>query len=66
MKNSEIKDIATNDLKERIDAERARLTKLVMNHTVSPLDNPMQIRSLRRDIARMKTELRLRELTEKK
>lgn len=64
MKQSEIKDLATNDLKERLVTERANLTKLVMNHAVSPLENPMQIKGTRRLIARMETELRFRELTE--
>ena len=65
MKNSEIKELTTEDLKERILAERANLTKMTMNHVVSPLENPMQIRATRRNIARMLTELRKRELTVK-
>ncbi|WP_294142721.1 50S ribosomal protein L29 [uncultured Sanguibacteroides sp.] len=65
MKNSEIRELTTEDLKERILAEKANLTKMTMNHVVSPLENPMQIRAVRRDIARMLTELRKRELTVK-
>ncbi|KIO42782.1 MULTISPECIES: 50S ribosomal protein L29 [Porphyromonadaceae] len=65
MKNSEIRELTTEDLKERILAERTNLTKMTMNHVVSPLENPMQIRAVRRDIARMLTELRKRELTVK-
>lgn len=66
MKNSEIIDLTTNDLKERVATEKAALNKMTMNHTVTPLENPMQIKDLRRTIARMMTELRKRELTEKK
>ena len=65
MKNSEIRELTTEDLNERILAERTNLTKMTMNHVVSPLENPMQIRAVRRDIARMLTELRKRELTVK-
>lgn len=66
MKNSEIKDLTTADLKERVATEKAALNKMTMNHTVTPLENPMQIRAARKVIARMITELRKRELTEKK
>lgn len=65
MKNSEIIELTTEDLKERIATEKATLTKMKMNHVVSPLENPMQIRAKRKDIARMMTELRKRELTVK-
>ncbi len=63
MKNSEVIEMTTEDLKERVVAEKAALNKMVMNHTVTPLENTMQIRAKRKDIARMLTELRKRELT---
>ena len=63
MKYSEIVELTTEDLKERIATEKAALTKMKMNHVVSPLENPMLIRAKRKDIARMLTELRKRELT---
>lgn len=66
MKNSEIIELTTAELKERVETEKAALNKLTMNHTVTPLENPMQIRTARKVIARMMTELRKRELTEKK
>lgn len=66
MKNSEVIEMTTDDLKEKVAAESAALNKMKMNHTVTPLENTMQIREKRRDIARMQTELRKRELTEKK
>ena len=62
MKTSEIKDLTTEEIKEKIETEKAALTKLKMNHAVSPLENPMIIRATRRNIARLMTELRKREL----
>lgn len=62
MKIAEIREIATNELAERIQTEEANYNQMVLNHSISPLDNPAQIKKLRRTIARMKTELRQREL----
>ncbi|MGB5988196.1 MAG: 50S ribosomal protein L29 [Marinifilaceae bacterium] len=65
MKTSDIKELTVNELIERLEAERATLTRMRMNHAVSPMENPMQIRAVRRNIAAMLTQLRHRELTEK-
>ncbi|MCD7901453.1 MAG: 50S ribosomal protein L29 [Bacteroides sp.] len=65
MKIAEIREIATNDLVERIEAEEVNYNQLVLNHSISPLENPAKIKQLRRTIARMKTELRQRELNNK-
>ena len=62
MKITEIREIATNELAERIQTEVANYNQMVLNHSISPLENPMQIKQLRRTIARMKAELRQREL----
>ncbi|MCD7924701.1 MAG: 50S ribosomal protein L29 [Bacteroides sp.] len=62
MKIAEIREIATNELAERIEAEVANYNQMVLNHSISPLDNPAQVKQLRRTIARMKAELRQREL----
>ena len=62
MKIAEIREIATNELSERIEAEVANYNQMVLNHSISPLDNPAQIKKLRRTIARMKAELHQREL----
>lgn len=62
MKIAEIREIATNELAERIETEVANYKQLVLNHSISPLANPAQIKALRRTIARMKAELRQREL----
>ncbi|MGZ8503601.1 MAG: 50S ribosomal protein L29 [Flavitalea sp.] len=45
------------DLKARIQEDELRLKKLEFAHAISPLENPMSIRSLRKDLARLKTEL---------
>ena len=57
MKSAEIKDIATKDLVERIETEKAQLAKLKVQHAVSPVENPSIIKKSRRDIARMLTIL---------
>ena len=65
MKIAEIREMSTNDLVERIEAEVANYKQMVLNHSISPLDNPAQIRQLRRTVARMKTESRVTELNNK-
>jgi large subunit ribosomal protein L29 len=62
MKQAVIKELSTSDLRERLDEERKQLTRLRLNHAVSPLENPMKIREYRRTVARILTELRKREL----
>ena len=62
MKIKEINELDAKGLAEKIETEVAKLNQLKLNHAVSPLENPSQIKSVRRDIARMKTELRQREL----
>jgi large subunit ribosomal protein L29 len=55
-----LKDMSETDLKARIQEDELRLKKLQFAHAISPLENPMSVRSLRRDIARLKTELQKR------
>ncbi|EFA43167.1 ribosomal protein L29 [Hallella bergensis DSM 17361] len=62
MKINEIKQLADKDLREKLEQTEAALHNMKLNHQVTPLENPMQIKAVRRDIARMKTELRQREL----
>ncbi len=62
MKIAEIREIQTAELAERVETEIANYNQMVLNHSISPLENPAQIKKLRRTIARMKTELRQREL----
>jgi large subunit ribosomal protein L29 len=52
-----LKDLNEMDLKARIREDELRLQKLSFAHTISPLENPMSIRALRKDLARLKTEL---------
>lgn len=66
MKNSEIKELTTKEIAERIDAEKEKLTRMRLNHAVSPLDNPITLKETRKNIARLKTEVRKRQLTENK
>ncbi len=66
MKIKEIKELTDKEIQERLDAEKDRLSHLKLNHAISPLDNPMQIKDVRRNIARFATELRQRELTSNK
>ena len=63
MKISEIKELSTPDLLERIDTEKTMLVRLKLNHAISPLDNPQKIKEARITIARLMTELRSRELS---
>ncbi|MDD6472328.1 MAG: 50S ribosomal protein L29 [Bacteroidales bacterium] len=65
MKIAEIREIPTADLVERIATEVANYNQMVLNHSISPLDKPSQIKDLRRTIARLKTELRQREINTK-
>ena len=62
MKSKELKELADKDLREKLEQTVEALNNMKLNHQVTPLENPMQIRAARRDIARMKTELRQREL----
>jgi len=60
--NKELRNLSEADLKARIQEDSLRLKKLEFAHAISPLENPVSIRGLRRDIARLKTELTKRAL----
>ena len=62
MKTTEIRELNNQEILERLDAEKEQLVRLKMNHAISPLDNPLQIKEVRRTIARLATELRQREI----
>lgn len=64
MKTREIKELNNKEIHERIDAANEQLDRLRMNHAISPLDNPLQIKVVRRTIARLATELRQREINQ--
>jgi large subunit ribosomal protein L29 len=64
MKTAEIKELTNAEIQERMAAERESLTRMKLNHSISPLDNPLQIKEARRTIARLATELRAREINQ--
>jgi large subunit ribosomal protein L29 len=57
-----IKDLNETELNARISEDQLRLKKLEFAHAISPLENPMSIRALRKDIARLRTELRKKQI----
>ena len=65
MKIAEIRELSTAELQERVEADVTRYAQMKLNHAISPLENPELLKKLRRDIARMKGELRSRELNQK-
>ncbi|HRX00297.1 MAG: 50S ribosomal protein L29 [Cyclobacteriaceae bacterium] len=62
MKNSEIKAYSVEELREKIGSETEGLRKLKFAHQISAIENPMKIRESKKMIARLKTELRAKEL----
>jgi len=62
MKQEEIKELSTDDLKERLAEEMSRYTKAQLYHAVSPVENVQTIKANRKTIARLNTEIRKREL----
>ena len=65
MKTSEIRELSTSDLLERIDTEKTLLVRMKLNHAITPLDNPQKVKEVKLTIARLQTELRTRELNTK-
>ena len=57
MKASEIKELTTQELQDKLIDEKMNLAKLRLTHTVSQLENPLKLRHSRQDVARIKTEL---------
>lgn len=62
MKNSEIRELSVQEINDRIAEEQAMYTKLKFNHSVSAIENPLKIKTTRKTIAKLKTELRSRVL----
>ncbi|MBA0884426.1 50S ribosomal protein L29 [Flavobacterium undicola] len=62
MKQSEIKDLSAAQLQENLSQAKKTYADLKMAHAISPIENPLQIRSLRRAVARLATELTKREV----
>lgn len=57
-----LKEMSDADLEARVREDQLRLKKLEFAHAISPLENPMSLRELRKDIARLKTELQKRKI----
>lgn len=57
MKNADIKNLSAEELKSQLAEAQANYTKMKLAHKISPIENPIQIRDLRRNIARFQTEL---------
>ena len=62
MKNSEIIELTTAEIIEKISLTQEEYIRMCLNHSVNPLENPMKIRFARKDVARLNTELRKRQL----
>ena len=62
MKVKEINELETKDLNEKLEQTEAQLRQMKLNHQISPLEDSSKLKAMRRDIARMKTVLRQREL----
>jgi large subunit ribosomal protein L29 len=64
MNSSEIRELSIKELEERLESEENMMVRMRMNHAVSPLDNPNKIVETRKNIARLKTEMRTRQIQE--
>ncbi|MFD2551800.1 50S ribosomal protein L29 [Bizionia sediminis] len=62
MKQSEIKELSVAELQEKLSETRKSYSEMKLTHAISPLENPIQLRSTRRTVARIATELTKREL----
>jgi large subunit ribosomal protein L29 len=64
MKQKEVKELSIDELNEKLVSFKKELSDLKMTHAISPIENPMQIKNLRRTIARIYTELTVRSIQE--
>ena len=62
MKQSEVKELSVAELQEKLGEIKKSYADLKMSHAITPLENPIQLRYLRRNVARIATELTKREL----
>lgn len=62
MKNSEIRALSLEELKQKLASEQEAFNKLKFAHAISPIENPMKVRETRKLIARLQTELKAKEL----
>lgn len=66
MKNADIKSFSIDELQEKLAGEQENLQKLSFAHAISPIENPMKLRVSRKTVARLKTEIRAKELANAK
>ncbi|MBP6574089.1 MAG: 50S ribosomal protein L29 [Flavobacteriales bacterium] len=64
-KGPEIKDLTVQELQDKLADTRQTLGKLRFNHALSPIESPAQLRTKRKEVARLLTELRTRQLSAK-
>ncbi len=64
MKKEDIKELSTEEIVQKISDQKQHYMKLKFNHTVSAIDNPLVLKSMRKDIARLSTELSARKNAE--
>ena len=64
MKPTEIRELTLSEIREKIENEENFITKQKLNHAISPLDNPLKIRESRRNLARLKTILKEKQMQE--
>jgi len=64
MKQKEVKELSIDELNEKLVSFKKELSDLKMTHAISPIENPLQIKNLRRTIARINTELTVRSIQE--
>jgi len=65
MKGQVLIDMPENELQDFLVSEREKLTRMKMSHAVSPLENPLQLKVIRKTIARLMTEISRRRNTSK-
>lgn len=61
MKKADIKNLSKEDLQVKLAEVKADYNKMVLAHRISPIENPIQIRDMRKNIARIQTELTLKQ-----
>jgi large subunit ribosomal protein L29 len=66
MEQKVVRELTTGEIVERLDEEKRQLSKLKLNHAVSPLENPNKITAYRKTIARLETELHRRVISGEK
>ena len=64
MKQTEVKGLSIEELNEKLISFKKDLSEMKMTHAISPIENPMQIKNLRKTIARINTELTVRSIQE--